>query len=71
MMNKRSPEYVKRENELCKKIQEVSEKYDQFTKEGKDTTAILRQLETILDEMQLFKKSYGIFHQPVNVDAFD
>ena len=50
-----SPEYLKRETELCDKIREVSDELTRLNKAGMDATETLRRLEMALSELWRFK----------------
>ncbi len=51
----RSPEYMKRESEICDKIREASAEFERLIKAGKDTAEALRRLEAALAELWRLK----------------
>jgi len=50
MMYCKAPAYIKRETEICDKIQEACDEFERLGREGKDTTEPLRRLEAALEE---------------------
>lgn len=57
-MNYKTPEYKKREYELCDRIREITDEFDRIGKDGKDTTETLQRLEAVLEEFWKFRQDY-------------
>ena len=52
---RRSPEYLKRETEICDKIRAASDEFDRLSKAGMDTSEAIRCLEAALEEIKRLK----------------